>query len=298
MTRSRLRNQTFRPQAGPGGVEDDRPIHAAVLLIVRRRARDTPEPSPQERSCEQGGLQEVVVTAQKRTEDLQSVPISVVAIGTQEMQNLNIQQQDDYIKYLPSVTTQKSGSGGGANGPGFGNVIMRGISSDARAESLRAGTQAVGTYLDEQPITTIQGAMDVHLYDIQRIEALAGPQGTLYGASSEAGTIRIITNKPDPECLQGGIPARGQLRRSRRSGRGARPGLRQHPARLDNAAIRLVGLVRARRRLHRQHPGRRAPSRSSTSQSTTGRTPRTTSTTSRSMARAPRSRSISTTTGR
>src|SRR6201994_753025 len=56
----------------------------------------------------------------------------------------------------------------------------------------------VGVYLDEQPITTIGGALDVHVYDIARVESLAGPQGTLYGASSEAGTIRIITNRPDP----------------------------------------------------------------------------------------------------
>ena len=55
----------------------------------------------------------------------------------------------------------------------------------------------VGTYLDEQPVTTIGGTLDVHIYDVARIESLAGPQGTLYGASSEAGTIRIITNKPE-----------------------------------------------------------------------------------------------------
>ncbi len=62
----------------------------------------------------------------------------------------------------------------------------------------------MGTYLDEQPVTTIQGALDVHLYDIARVEALAGPQGTLYGASSEAGTVRIITNKPDPDKFAAG----------------------------------------------------------------------------------------------
>jgi len=60
-------------------------------------------------------------------------------------------------------------------------------------------------YLDEQPITSIQGALDMHVYDIERVEALAGPQGTLYGASSEAGTVRIITNKPDS-------PLQGRLR--------------------------------------------------------------------------------------
>jgi outer membrane receptor protein involved in Fe transport len=157
-----------------------------------------------------GALQEVVVTATKRTESLQDVPLSVVAIGTEQLQNLNIHDQDDYVKFLPSVTTQKSGSGGGANGPGFGNVIMRGISSDS-GQNHSGPTPTVGTYLDEQPITTIQGAMDVHLYDIARVEALAGPQGTLYGASSEAGTLRIITNKPDPSAFKGEYQLEGNF---------------------------------------------------------------------------------------
>ena len=74
---------------------------------------------------------------------------------------------------------------------------MRGVASGGNGN--HSGSQpSVGVYLDEQPITTIQGALDIHMYDIARIEALAGPQGTLYGASSEAGTLRIITNKPDP----------------------------------------------------------------------------------------------------
>ena len=64
-------------------------------------------------------------------------------------------------------------------------------------------------YLDEQPITTIQGALDIHVYDIERVEALAGPQGTLYGASSEAGTVRIITNKPDLSGFKAGYSLEG-----------------------------------------------------------------------------------------
>ena len=63
---------------------------------------------------------------------------------------------------------------------------------------LHAGpAPSTGVYLDETPVTTISGVLDVHMYDIERVEGLAGPQGTLYGASSQAGTIRIITNKPD-----------------------------------------------------------------------------------------------------
>ena len=80
---------------------------------------------------------------------------------------------------------------------------MRGIATGGDGQATTS-QPSVGMYLDEQPITTIQGNLDVHLYDIARVEALAGPQGTLYGASSQAGTIRIITNKPDPSGFAAG----------------------------------------------------------------------------------------------
>jgi iron complex outermembrane recepter protein len=140
-----------------------------------------------------GGLEEIVVTAQKRTEDLQSVPLSIQAFSTQKLEELNVQKFDDYVKYLPSVSYQTAG-------PGFAQVYMRGVASGGDGNH-SGSLPSVGIYLDEQPITTIQGALDVHLYDIQRVEALAGPQGTLYGASSQAGTLRIITNKPDASAF-------------------------------------------------------------------------------------------------
>ncbi|MEP7243826.1 MAG: TonB-dependent receptor [Gammaproteobacteria bacterium] len=137
-----------------------------------------------------GGLEEVVVSAQKRDESLQSVPVSITALGTAKLEELHVTDFNDYAKFLPSLTYQTLG-------PGAASVYMRGVASGENSN--HSGPQpSVGIYLDEQPITTIQGALDVHVYDIARVEALAGPQGTLYGASSQAGTIRIITNKPDP----------------------------------------------------------------------------------------------------
>ena len=116
-----------------------------------------------------------------------------------------------------------------------------------------ASLPSVGTYLDEQPITTIQGALDIHIFDIARVEALAGPQGTLYGASSQAGTIRIITNKPDTQRhLRRGQP-RAEQGRPRRLGLYRRR-LRQPAGLPSNIAAARRRLVPARRRLHRQHP--------------------------------------------
>ena len=132
---------------------------------------------------------EIIITATKREENLQNVPISVQAIGTRRLDQLNISNFEQYTKQLPSVSFQTAQ-------PGVTVVYMRGVATGGDGNH-SGSLPSVGSYLDEQPITTIGGTLDVHIYDIARIESLAGPQGTLYGASSEAGTIRIITNKPD-----------------------------------------------------------------------------------------------------
>ena len=132
---------------------------------------------------------EIVITAQKREENLQDVPISVQAIGTRRLDQLNISNFEDFTKQLPSVSFQTTQ-------PGSTTVYMRGVASGGDGNH-SGSLPSVGFYLDEQPVTTIGGTLDVHIYDIARIESLSGPQGTLFGASSQAGTIRIITNKPE-----------------------------------------------------------------------------------------------------
>src|SRR6185503_17688876 len=117
------------------------------------------------------------------------VPISVQVLGTKRLDQLNISNFEQYTKQLPSVSFQTAQ-------PGVTVVYMRGVATGGDGNH-SGSLPSVGSYLDEQPITTIGGTLDVHIYDIARIENLSGPQGTLYGASSEAGTIRIITNKPE-----------------------------------------------------------------------------------------------------
>jgi outer membrane receptor protein involved in Fe transport len=137
----------------------------------------------------------IIVTAQRRAENLQDVPIAITAMGTETLDNLQVDDFDDYARFVPSISFRSLG-------PGFSNVYFRGVSSGENANH-SASLPSVGTYLDEQPITTISGALDLHVFDIARIEALAGPQGTLYGASSQAGTVRIITNRPDTTSFYG-----------------------------------------------------------------------------------------------
>lgn len=137
----------------------------------------------------------IIVTAQKRSQNLQDVPIAITALGTEALDELQINEVRDIAKFLPSVTVQTSG-------PGFTQVYFRAVASGENANH-SASLPTVGIYLDEMPITTIQGALDIHAYDLARVEALAGPQGTLYGASSMAGTIKMVTNAPDYKASYG-----------------------------------------------------------------------------------------------
>jgi iron complex outermembrane recepter protein len=145
----------------------------------------------------------ITVTAQKRTENAQDVPISMDVLSQEQLTQMNVADISDYLKLLPTVS---SSSSQGAYQPGFGQISMRGVESGSNGNH-SGPSPSVGIYLDEEPITTIVGAIDPHIYDIQRIEVLAGPQGTLYGASSESGTIRIITNKPDPSAYSASVSA-------------------------------------------------------------------------------------------
>ena len=178
-----------------------------------------------------GELAEVVVTAQKRSEDLQKVPISMQVLGAEKLEQLQVSSFDDYAKFLPSVTFQTLG-------PGQAQLYFRGIASGG--DGLHAGSgSATGMYLDETPVTTIGNSLDLHVYDVQRVEALAGPQGTLYGASSLSGTLRVITNKPDTSGFSGGYDVKGD-KYSGGNGGGQFEGYVNVPI-TDQAAIRLVG---------------------------------------------------------
>ena len=176
-------------------------------------------------------LEEVVVTAQKQQENLQAVPMSIQAFGTTKLEELRIQNMEQYVRFMPSVSIQSLG-------PGFTRVFMRGVASGDNGNH-SGPMPSVGMYLDEQPVTTIQGPLDIHLYDIERVEMLAGPQGTLYGASSQAGTIRTITNKPDASAFSGSYDVQGNFVENGDQGYLVQ-GFVNIPL-TDSAAIRLVG---------------------------------------------------------
>jgi outer membrane receptor protein involved in Fe transport len=138
-------------------------------------------------AAESLALEEVIVTAQKRDQSLQDVPISMAVLGSTALENLGVNGLEDFAALLPSMNYVSLG-------PGSGNVYMRGISSGG--ESLLGSNPNVAVYMDEQPVTAVGAFLNPHIYDIERIETLAGPQGTLFGANAQAGSIRIITKKP------------------------------------------------------------------------------------------------------
>ena len=137
-------------------------------------------------------IEEIITTAQKREQSLQDVPISIQMLGNQAIEELNLNNFKEYTQMLPSVAmTPTLGSGSS-----FNLVYMRGIATAGDGQATTS-LPSVGMYLDELSMTTIQGNIDIHMYDIARVEALAGPQGTLYGSGSLGGTLRYITRQPN-----------------------------------------------------------------------------------------------------
>ena len=138
------------------------------------------------------GLEEIVVTARKREESLIDIPQEIQAIGQRELERANLNSIDDYARFVPSLSYTTTA-------PGRGSIYFRGVADDS--SSFIADASAA-IYLDEQPLTQSSLTPEIRLVDIERIEALPGPQGTLYGSSSESGTLRYITNKPDPAAFE------------------------------------------------------------------------------------------------
>src|ERR1700722_1762941 len=160
---------------------------------------------------ESEGIPEIQVTAQRRNESLEDVPITIQAVTGEQLKSLNVTTFDDLLKYTPNVTSS-------GNGPGAGNIFMRGLSSGGsgnQSQSTTAPFPNVALYLDDQSMQFPAKNNDVYMVDMERVEVLEGPQGTLFGGGAQAGALRYITNKPKLDTTEGdvnvgyGITARG-----------------------------------------------------------------------------------------
>jgi iron complex outermembrane recepter protein len=143
-------------------------------------------------------LQPVIVTAQRRAQNAQDVPITVQALTGGTLQQLHVETLSDYLKYVPNVTMA-------ATAPGEDTLFIRGISTGISGVQALAATGQfpnVALYLDDQPTDMPGRQLDVYAVDLERIEVLEGPQGTLFGAGAQAGVVRYVTNKPKLNTLE------------------------------------------------------------------------------------------------
>ena len=163
------------------------PLAAAVAAILHGEALAEGAPA----------IEEIVVTATKRESNLQDLGQSISAFTGDDIQRMGLKDMNDYLKATPSVTLSNLQ-------PGRNSIVIRGISTGS--DEYRTDSSAA-VYLDEQPMTTNSQQVDPWQVDIERIEVLPGPQGTLHGSSSQTGALRIITNKPNHEGISGQIDA-------------------------------------------------------------------------------------------
>ncbi len=224
-------------------------LATSAVGIASAAAAQTAPPTAVIADAQTGG--EIIVTATKRSESLQKVPISIQALGSATLAQHQVASFDDYAKLLPSVSFQSFG-------PGQSQLYFRGITTGG--DGARTGPLPTsGLYIDETPVTTIASSLDIEVYDIARVEALSGPQGTLYGASSLAGTLRLITNKPSTSGFAAGYDLEGN-----KYGPGDYGGKAEGFVNLplgDRAALRLVGFYEHDGGFINNTPGTRTYSR-------------------------------------
>jgi iron complex outermembrane receptor protein len=146
-------------------------------------------------------IETIQITATKRTESIQDVPVSVSALNGEALEVLGIESFSDYVEFLPNVVFQ-------GTGPGQNEIYIRGAATsqtNIAVSSVQALQPSVAFYLDEQPVSMQGRNLDVYAADMERVEVLPGPQGTLFGASSQSGTVRMISKKPDHSGFAAGL---------------------------------------------------------------------------------------------
>jgi outer membrane receptor protein involved in Fe transport len=167
----------------------------AASFVLAEGVADTSPPSD--------AIQEITVTAQRRTESAQNVPITIQALTGEALSQLNVQTIEEFIRYVPNINSASFG-------PGLGDLSIRGVSTGSLGI---AGTGTTGpfpnvaVYLDDQSGQLPSRNLDIYAADMERIEVLEGPQGTLFGGGAEAGVVRYITNKPKLDVTEGAVTA-------------------------------------------------------------------------------------------
>jgi iron complex outermembrane recepter protein len=179
-------------------------LSTAALVLAYLGAGSVPAFAQDEAAQEDdGGIVDIVVTATRRDESANKIPLAIQALSGETLSELNVANFEDLVEYLPNVRTA-------SRGPGISSVYIRGLSTDTAGAQILgvAGVQpTVALYLNDAPASTPGRNLDIYPSDFERVEVLAGPQGTLFGASAMGGVIRYITGKPDFSEFKAGFNA-------------------------------------------------------------------------------------------
>jgi len=173
-------------------------LHCAVLTAIAATSSVYAEDTEKKENAK---IEVIQVTATKRTESIQEVPVTVTALTGDSLEKLGVANFDQYVEFLPNVVFQ-------GTGPGQNEIYIRGAATtqtNISVSSVQALQPSVAFYLDEQPVSMQGRNLDIYATDVERIEVLPGPQGTLFGASSQSGTVRLITNKPNHDGFAAGF---------------------------------------------------------------------------------------------
>lgn len=178
-------------------------MHSTILYSKKRLSLAIALTASSAAYAQRPAVEEVLVTATKRAASTQDIPVAVSAVTSESIEDFGINNFSDYLIQLPGVTA-------GGSGPGQNTIYIRGVASttpNLTTAGVAGLAPNVALYLDEQPLAQPGRNLDVYTADMNRVEVLSGPQGTLFGASSQAGTVRLITNKPDPTDTYGYVKA-------------------------------------------------------------------------------------------
>jgi len=173
-------------------------LHCAVITALAASGSLYAEEANNE---DKAKIEVIEVTATKRAESIQDVPVTVTALTGDSLEKLGVSNFDQYVEFLPNVVFQ-------GTGPGQNEIYIRGAATtqtNISVSSVQALQPSVAFYLDEQPVSMQGRNLDIYATDVERIEVLPGPQGTLFGASSQSGTVRLITNKPSHDGFAAGF---------------------------------------------------------------------------------------------
>jgi iron complex outermembrane receptor protein len=173
-------------------------LHCAVLTAIAASSSLYAEESTKQ---EKAKIEIIEVTATKRAESIQEVPVTVSALTGESLETLGVSNFDQYVEFLPNVVFQ-------GTGPGQNEIYIRGAATtqtNISVSSVQALQPSVAFYLDEQPVSMQGRNLDIYATDVERVEVLPGPQGTLFGASSQSGTVRLISNKPNHDGFSAGF---------------------------------------------------------------------------------------------